>query len=147
VPSLVFDYDDLVERGPRIPVLLSWPEEMVQAELADGYTPPRTLTVEALVDTGSSITAISPDVADHFALNPLGMTALVGVHGTRDRPIYQLRLIPSMGRNGSPAPVFDPWWVVGMEADLGYRCILGRDILAHATPTYMGRENRVRLDL
>ncbi len=138
MPSPPFKVPDLVARGPRIQVEISWPEMVVEDYRAHGKSVPEPIVVSALVDTGANCTAIAPSARAKLSLPELAVRPVSGATGVKACPVYVVRLVPLVGADESPRRVFDPWPVVGTEPALDYECILGRDVLDGAVFKYDG---------
>ncbi|HKR63179.1 MAG TPA: retroviral-like aspartic protease family protein [Thermoanaerobaculia bacterium] len=100
------------------------------------------ITVTALIDTGAHTTVLSPELVGRLNIRPVG-TAPISTPSTTasllcDR--YHVNIY------------FDEGFVIenifAIEAPMGgvpYQCLIGRDILRHATLLYDGRRNHFAL--
>lgn len=129
MPGLTVQLADLQAEGPRLEVRLT---------NTAGTAPPTA--VEALVDTGASVTVVANQVLKRLGLSPVG-TALVHTPSATNVRCYKY-LVRFVLPNG-----------VGMEAVAigtplrGQRiqCLIGRDLLRNAVFVYTGQTNTFTL--
>jgi hypothetical protein len=125
--------NEILERdGPVIPVSISQPSKL----LLKGQ---ESLQVDcmALIDSGASISIITPKVVDQLDLSDTGYKNIISVHSVEERPVY-------FGRITFP-------WGGGIETSLvccdlqGYDCLIGRDILRHWLMVYDGVNGEITI--
>lgn len=117
--------DQLTQNGAIVQVTLTKPAA------GGGGTP---VTLNAMIDTGASISTIQDSVAQKAGLQQTGSTELSGVGGAQTSPIYAAALaIPQFGVTVPAvevASVQNPFPGVDM--------LIGRDILANLELDYHG---------
>jgi len=120
--------------GPLMPVNISKPVsgiELIQTKQL------HTINCNALIDTGASISGISPKIAEHLDLIETGFEPIASVHNVELRPIY-------LGRITFP-------WGSSMEIPLvccelqGIDCLIGRDVLRFWHMTYDGFNGEITI--
>jgi len=88
----------------------------------------------ALIDTGASMTAIAPQLADAMRLEPVGRRIIDTAAGTRRANAYNFTLGFRMPSNGgfAQAPLFLPNEILGIDFTRGiaFDVLIGMDILA-----------------
>ena len=120
--------------GPIMPILVGIPDSVAQAFRAQGQTPPPPAELNALVDTGASITAIRVDVAARLGLPPTGSVGLAGVGGTSQQTLFGSKV--SFPENGL---VFDAVALVGSPQQFpDFDVLIGRNFLCSMILTYDG---------
>ena len=123
-------------KGASIPVNISLSASA--AELTKSYEKQiKSFNCEALIDTGASISVISPKVAEQLSLIEIGFENITSVHSIELRPVY-------FGRITFP-------WGSGMEIPLvccelqGFDCLIGRDVLRYWHVTYNGFNGEITI--
>lgn len=99
----------------------------------------------AIVDTGSEMTVIDPDIVGQLFLNPIRHVSL-RVVGSADRavPVFAVRLAIGMaGVRAAPIELS----VVSARVRGGANCILGRDVLDRGGLAWYGDTSRFQLVL
>lgn len=88
----------------------------------------------ALLDTGASLTAIAPQLADAMGLTPVGRRILDTAAGTRRANAYNFTLGFRMASEGGLAqpPLFLPSEIYGIDFTKGiaFEVLIGMDILS-----------------
>jgi hypothetical protein len=133
MPTFTFAYTDLATRGPVIEMHVAVDTE-TQANLEKAKLPvPAPFLVKALLETGSSATTISQEVAAALGLHPVHST-LVSSPAARDveRAVYSVRLLfPN-------SIVFEGLAIEEPLPGQDVQCVIGRDILQRAVFIYNG---------
>lgn len=111
----------------------------VQISSPNGGTP---ITIQAMIDTGASISTINSQVAQNAGLQQTGSTQLGGVGGVQDSAIYAAALsIPAYGINVATVQVASVPGQLPAPADM----LVGRDILENLVMTYDGGQGQINL--
>ena len=128
MPCLVIKYNPAV--GPIVEV---------GAGPAGAFQKPQipatdTVTFPALIDTGASITCVSPEVAQRLRLNPIGMRDMNSATHTVPVNVYLVDLFLPFGATayvvrGTQVMEFSP----GQGSP--YQILLGRDIICRGVLT------------
>jgi predicted aspartyl protease len=100
-------------------------------------TPGQTMQVTAfpaLLDTGASVTCISPNVAQTVGLQPIGMRPMISATHTVPAPVYLVDLVLPFGvagfvLSGAQVMEFSP---TGSSA---FQMLVGRDIICQGLLT------------
>ncbi len=127
--------------GPRMPIHIGLPASVEQALRDQGQTPPAPEELNALVDTGASITAIRVEVAMRLGLPPTGSVDLAGVVGTQQQTLFGARVyFPDNGLT------FDAVPLVGVPQNFpGFDVLIGRNMLCSMLLSYDGPRGRFSL--
>jgi hypothetical protein len=126
----------LQRRGPILPIRIGLPKSSATQEGEEILE-----EVQALVDTGASITAINMATAERLGLIATGSIQLGGVTGVATKPIFGVRLVMP-----EPGFTFDPVQIAG--ADLGtpdFEVLIGRNLLCSMLMTYDGTRGQFAL--
>ncbi len=124
----------LLEEGPCIPVSVF---NFLQAELPG-------CDVYALIDTGTTFTAINDTVAKDLELNVIDRLPIGSVHSTEKRNIYSFRL--AINNVGSFFAVKAAGLLLPQTfRDRGIDVLIGRDTLSQCLMTYSGPESVLTL--
>ena len=122
--------------GPLLPVNISLPTAVLEQHLTHTKQP-QTISCDALVDTGASVSAISSKIAEQLGLVVTGFKNIASVHSSEVCPVY-------FGRITFP-------WGSGMEIPLiscelqGLECLIGRDVLRYWHMTYDGFNGEITI--
>lgn len=121
---------DILEiKGPFIQVTITHPR-IVQEELRKKGEKVSSLQVNALIDTGASISVISTEIADKLNLMHTGYQKVFSVQDEQDQPVYYGFIIFPWG-HGKEIPI--------LCCPLKHiDCLIGRDILKHWLFIYNG---------
>lgn len=133
--------ESLRTRGPILPIQVGIPQSAEASIRQNGDTPGTIEEVQALVDTGASITAINTATAARLGLIATGSVQVGGVTGVAQRPVYGARIVMP-----EPGFTFDPVQIVG--ADLGapdFEVLIGRNLLCSMMMTYDGPRGQFAL--
>jgi predicted aspartyl protease len=133
---------DLAAVGPSIQVAVGPSRELIAAFAPLGVQLSSPYAVTALIDTGAHTTVLSPEIVRRLRIQPVG-TAPISTPSTTTSLLcdrYHVNVY------------FDEGFVVenifAIEAPMGgvpYECLIGRDILRHATLFYNGPQNQFAL--
>jgi predicted aspartyl protease len=117
-------------RGAIIPVIITHPKSIADELLKQGNKVIPTMQINALIDTGASGSAITPNVAETLKLVQTGFQSITSVQDEQLQPAYYAAIRFQWGR-GKEVQVF--------SCPLkGFDCIIGRDILMHWNFIYNG---------
>lgn len=125
----------LREKGAIIPVNITHPRA-VASKLSEEGKPIPSIRCNALIDTGASLTVISPRIADELKLVQTGFQKITSVQDQQDRPEYYAFVQFGWG-TGKEVPV------VSCPLNGGFDCLIGRDIMMHWNFTYNGRDGYI----
>ena len=92
---------------------------------------------DALIDTGASISVISPKVVEQLGLVETGFKNIISVHSSELRPVYFGRIIFPWG-SAMEIPL------VSCELQ-GFDCLIGRDVLRFWHMTYDGFNGEITI--
>lgn len=124
----------LASSGPTLPVTITHPR-ITQEKFKQAGKIIESINVTALIDTGASLTIITPDVVRKLGLVQTGVQKISSVQDEQVQPVYF-------------GFVIFPWGVAKeipvVSCPLkGYKCLIGRDILRHWHFTYHGVDGSV----
>lgn len=123
--------------GPFIQVNITHPS-IYHENLKKKGTKIPTINVKALIDTGASMTVISPAVADELKLVHTGFQKITSVQDEKVQPVYHGCLLFPWGSSIEAVPM--------VACPLkGYDCLIGRDILMHWHFTYNGPDGSITI--
>jgi predicted aspartyl protease len=136
MPAFTGRMPDLQARGPIIRVSIAVSAAAEAALTSAGQLAPTPVQVDALIDTGASLTAISQGIAQQLGLQPVGIQPITASSSASiDMPLYAIRVVLS-------DMVFE---VTAIEAagpaEQGIGALLGRDVLSRAVFVYIGYAN------
>ena len=148
MPVVTAQVSDLRAIGAIIDVEIGPSASTIQGMQRAGVAVPLPIKISALIDTGSSRSAIQSGLPQKLGLSPVDRQ-LINTPSSHNFPCdrYLLRLV-FFPTAGLMVPVtFDASF---MEAPLkakNIQCLLGRDFLANAVLTYVGPTNSFVLSL
>lgn len=125
----------LMHMGPRIPVTLMPPDQIVAALAKEGKPIPPSIAGLALIDTGAGPTSIDEDAAKKLGLPIINVVKLASAsHASTDAHVYPVKLAITGIQNPLNAA-----GVVGAPlACQGLVALIGRDLLSMCHFTYNG---------
>lgn len=127
--------DILKSRGALLEVQIGVPASVASGIAARGGAVPTPKTLVAMIDTGASITAVVPSVANAIGLVQTGAIQLGGIGGTSMRPVYAA----SMGFGDPSIPKLDPIQIAGADLPTeDFHVLIGRDVLKYLVLNYDG---------
>jgi predicted aspartyl protease len=129
VPGLTIQLADLWAEGPRLEV-----------KLTDTAASSPPVAVEALVDTGATVTVVANDVLRRLGLNPVG-TALVHTPSSSNVRCYKYLVRLALPNNVDLETVAIGTPLRGQHI----QCLIGRDLLSRAVFVYTGQTNTFTL--
>lgn len=139
MPSLTLNLQDLVSTGPIVEVFFTPTQAALQAIQVSGQTAPTPRKAVAMIDTGATTTVITPQIAQHLGLQPVGRIQMMTP--STQQPVWtnqysvDVHFPINIGvRN-----------VVASEAGLlgqHIECLIGRDVLKHGILVYIGYNNQ-----
>ena len=146
-----FDPRALMVLGPRISVDVLPPLVVEKWAKGAGVELKQALNLEALIDTGASVTGIDESVLNQLGYPPIGVSSLSTPSGTSQTYVYMVRLvIPSQKDPRFPANI--PRIIIdnvrAIAVKLGeqpYKVLLGRDILSNMIMVYNGPQALITL--
>jgi predicted aspartyl protease len=137
--AVIFLHDSpsgLQQHGPRIRISISAPLMEVEEGKAVGLEYPRPLQLLALIDTGSSLTVVNPEVAQTCKLRPTGITKVSAAGGIGRWPEYAATI--SFPEHDLQS--FELIRVVGCPLpQQEWSCLIGRDVLRRWLFSYDGK--------
>ncbi|OIN97878.1 hypothetical protein AUJ66_02045 [Candidatus Desantisbacteria bacterium CG1_02_38_46] len=138
MPSFITRSPHLITNGPIIAVRIVL-DAYTRKSLEQASKPiPAPITFSALIDTGASITYISPRVSSQFNLVPRGVSQILTGGSPVLSNLYDIGI--DIGVHFRRNIIFDPIRVA--EAPLvgqtNIDCLLGRDILSMGVFIYIG---------
>ncbi len=133
--------ESLRGRGPILPVQIGVPQTAEAAIREGGGVPGTIEEVQALVDTGASITAINMATAARLGLIATGSVQIGGVTGVSTQPLYGARIVMP-----EPGFTFDPIQIVGAPLNApDFELLIGRNLLCSMMMTYDGPRGQFAL--
>lgn len=130
VPSTIV----LNQAGAFIEATLTHPKIIQEKFKQAGKSVP-SANVRALIDTGASITVITPQIADKLQLVHTGFQKISSVQDEQDQPVYFGYILFPWG-SGKEIPI--------VSCPLKhFDCLIGRDILQHRHFTYNGPDGSI----
>ena len=133
--------ESLRGRGPILPIQIGLPQAAEASIRQNGEVPGAMEEVQALVDTGASITAINMATAERLGLIPTGSVQVGGVTGVDTRPLYGVRVVMP-----EPGFTFDPIEVAGANLNVpDFEVLIGRNLLCSILMTYDGPRGQFSL--
>jgi hypothetical protein len=128
--------ESMRSRGPILPIQVGLP--MASA----GEDPTAIMEeVQALVDTGASITAINMETATRLGLIPTGSVDVSGVTGSSTQPLFGARIVMP-----EPGFTFDPIEIVGAPlSSPDFEILIGRNLLCSMLMSYDGTRGQFAL--
>jgi hypothetical protein len=139
VPSFSSTLADLTASGPTLQVSVGPSRELITALSGLGQAIASPCTVEALIDTGAHTTVINPETVRRLSIRPVGVVQI-----NTPSTIHPL-LCNRFHVNVYFSQSFAVENVFAIEAPMGglpYQCLIGRDILRHASLLYVGSANQ-----
>lgn len=135
--------EEFRKRGAILPVQIGIPSSLAAQMTAQGQTPPPPEEIQALVDTGASITAINTPVAQRLGLPTTGSIQIGGATGSAEQPLYAAML-----RIPDPFVEWDPMTLAGANlTGTPFDILIGRNVLCSMTLSYDGKSGRFSLIL
>ena len=118
---------------------------------AESKDPPKSIMVNALLDTGATQTSIDLKIAKELGLNPIGFIPIGTAGGKRTSAIYVADVaFPNTGFSprktmpvGSCDLSFDP--EVGLSSTQNIGALIGRDILSRWVIVWNGQNANVTI--
>jgi len=120
--------------GPIVEVLISQPK-IIQDRLLQEGKGISPVKAKALIDTGASITAIRPKIADQLQLRQTGFQKMYSVQDEQDQPVYFGNILFPWGGSREIPIVACPLKTLD--------CLIGRDILQHWHLSYNGPDGSI----
>ncbi|MFQ5915525.1 MAG: retropepsin-like aspartic protease [Nitrospinota bacterium] len=129
--------------GPVLQVGICAPGSLKKTSAAEQA---KALGCGLLVDTGASITCISPGVVNQLGLRPIGKRQVGVASGSAALNTYVVDLVIPFGDPGSPRAVqslvLDNWTVMEYRGSTAnYQGLLGMDIIRRGYLTIAGWAN------
>lgn len=133
--------ESLRARGPILPIQVGLPQAAAANMRQNGEVPGTVEEVQALVDTGASITAVNEALAARLGLIATGSVQVGGVTGVDTRPLYGVRIVMP-----EPGFTFDPIQIVGANLNApDFEVLIGRNLLCSMMMTYDGPRGQFAL--
>lgn len=131
----------LRRQGALIKIAIEQPEAISKSMRDRGEQPPKPVVLDALLDTGASISGIDRAVAEQIGLVQVGSIKISGVTGIQDQPVFTARLTFD-----SPSATFDPVRITGSSlGSMEFQVLIGRDVMERMVLVYDGPEGAFRL--
>lgn len=132
----------LLQEGPHIPILISATRFEIDEGRPLGLDFPEW-PIQALIDTGASVTIVNPEVAKTCKLRQTSRAKIVAVGGMEGEfPEHAA----AISFPGSELPSIDVIRVVACPIiRRPFSCLIGRDILQRFRLVYDGRSGEVQL--
>jgi predicted aspartyl protease len=128
--------------GPVIEIRLAVSALFEQDLIQNHQAVPQSVSVRALIDTGSPITVIREGIADRLGIDPSGSDWLTTALSSYTQcPVYPVRLLFSEEASFEVTVAAVPLPYQNVE------CLIGRDVLRHAVLTYIGFKNTFTMSL
>jgi predicted aspartyl protease len=143
MPSFTLNLQNLVAMGPIVEVIFSPTQAAVQAIQSAKQPMPAPLKSIAMVDTGATTTVVTPQIAQHLGLQPIGQIPMVTP--TTSTPVMSNQYAVDLHFPINGVQVRN---VVVSEAGLigqHIQCLIGRDVLQHGVLVYIGYMNQFTL--
>lgn len=141
-PILTAQYNNLIDEGPIINVCLGPVGSIIDQSTLTLTDLTNTITVRALVDTGSNRTLISKKVAKLLKLKAIGKdTGFTALNDKYEANKYKIDFLIPECRG-----IYDLEVRSGLLNNQEFDCIIGRDVLSRANLIYNGKENRVIIE-
>jgi len=132
--------DVLRRRGAILSVSTGHPTSVAAGLRAAGKPVSAPRTLQAMIDTGASVSAIDGSAARAIGLVKTGETFIAGVGGTSRMPVYATRISFPGG------PKYDPIQLAGVSLGSGeFSILVGRDILSDMDLSYLGKLGKFTL--
>ena len=138
MPCLTVQFDPV--HGPLITLGISPAHSVAQEPTAV-----RVLTqITALVDTGASLTSVTPEIAEKVGLTLLGKTPMMSASETTETNLYLADIAIPFGEPGQSAHgMVSDARVMEFQMDGGnFQMLLGRDILCRGLFQMVGYDKR-----
>ena len=134
--SISHSPDELQQEGPRLRILISAPQVEIHEGRSLGLEYPEPLSLSALIDTGSSLTVVNPQVAQTCKLRQTGFVELSAAGSLGRYPQFAARI----SFLGTDLKAFEVIPVVGCPLPRQQiSCLIGRDLMRRWKFTYDGR--------
>jgi hypothetical protein len=141
VPHSIFTSDSLQVAGPIIELVVGAPQAVLDALERSGQPKPPPLIVSALIDTGAGMTGFRTGVLDPLGLPLVGYSKVYTAGVVTSASLHSVRLgVVSMSKVIGEFAVLD----IPLEGQ-NLDCLIGRDVLSHATFVYQGFGNTYSL--
>lgn len=126
----------LQRRGPILPIQIGLPSAASAAGVKGTME-----EIQALVDTGASITAINQSAAERLGLIATGSIQVGGVTGTATMPVYGAKIVMP-----EPGYTFDPVQIAGANLNApDFDVLIGRNLLCSMLMSYDGMRGQFAL--
>jgi len=129
----------LLHLGPLLPIEVSVPQTLIDHLTSKGEPVPPTVSGNALVDTGASISVVDLEVISKLKISPVGVVRVQTTAGQVDQNVFPMRFkLPNL--------TIESETVVG--ADLKPHrivALIGRDVLSRFVFIYLGGTGRIVL--
>jgi len=139
-----FDPRALVAAGPRINVDVLPPVVVEKWAASSNVRLVSAPNVQALLDTGASVTGVDEEILRKLNYPPIGIVSLSTPSGTSSTRIYMVRLVIPSGADpgfppGIPRIIIDNVRVIAVKlGNQPYKVLLGRDVLSKMILIYNG---------
>jgi predicted aspartyl protease len=132
---------DLLLKGPYVKAVITLGEPAYSNTIRRNREMPKTICVQALVDTGASICCITKDIVDSLGLLPRDTVKVLTPSSEDERPLYEIAIaIPDL----STTFLFIDAVLVTLSGQ-PHQALIGRNVLQHLTMIYRGPSNEFEL--
>ncbi len=140
------------EAGAVTDVLVGVSRRFADACRRAGQPVPDAVHVRALIDTGAGVSGFSPRVFDCLGLRPIHLTPILTPSTPADEPhiceAFETTLaIVQNGRAHALPGVTQTIKMLGWNLADGVEGLIGRDVLAHGSFMYYGRDGTFTLSV
>lgn len=140
-PAAAAAVQELRRRGAIVKLALEHPEAVARGMRERGQEPIKPVVLDAMLDTGASISAIDRSLAARLGLVQVGSVPISGVTGVQEQPVFTARL--TFDR---PAATFDPVRLTGAAIGVQqFHVLVGRDVMERMVLVYDGPEGVFQL--
>lgn len=141
--QLSFNPIVLQRDGPCIRIEISAPSFEVNEGRLVGLEFPPPLDINAVIDTGASMTVVNPEVAATCKLRATGFATVASIEKFGKYPQHAawIRFPGTNLKNFDGIPV-----IACRVSKQPYSCLIARDILRHWVLTYDGKRGIVSID-
>ncbi len=130
------------QKGPVVQVTIGPLQQLVQQWTQQGISVPASITGEALIDTGASVTCIDDAVAQQLGLPVIDVMQMVSASHTTQQNVYPVSITIATNLR------FDLSRVMGANLQpQGLAVLIGRDLLSICTLHYNGTSGEFTLAL
>lgn len=135
----------IIEAGPVVELLVGITAPRRDLLTKHGMSVPPRLPVKALIDTGSAVTALAPEIIQALDLSVTGQTDIITASTPHPCNAYDISLSLADPDGVEMHLPFLPIIESSFLSTLGIRALLGRDVLAYCLVVYDGQHETFSL--